>query len=177
ETADAVTLLHELRERNVEVVIARMSGPVAQADMNAEALYYAPMVVVAAKTNPWTRRRKIKLAELVKERWTLLPQGSLTWSLFVEAFRAKGLEPPPATVTTRSLHLRTSLLATGRFLTVLPRYILNDSGKHPSLKVVPVELRDIQGSIAIITLKNRTLSPLARLFIEHTRVVAKQIAG
>src|SRR5262249_3348959 len=70
ETADAVTLLHELRERNVEVVIARMSGPVAQADMNAEALYYAPMVVVAAKTNPWTRRREIKLAEVGKETWT-----------------------------------------------------------------------------------------------------------
>src|SRR5262249_48370198 len=147
ETADAVTLLRELRDRKVEVVIARMSGPVAEADMNAETLYYTPMVVVAANTNPWTRRRKIKLADLVKEPWTLLSQDTLTWSLFVEAFRAKGLEPPRATVTTRSLYLRTSLLATGRFLTVLPRYILNDRGRHPSLKAVPVELRDIQGSI------------------------------
>jgi len=29
----------------------------------------------------------------------------------------------------------------------------------------------------IITLKNRTLSPLARLFIERTRAVAKQIGS
>jgi hypothetical protein len=33
-----------------------------------------------------------------------------------------------------------------------------------------------QEAVAIMTLKNRTLSPVARLFIEHTREVARPLA-
>jgi hypothetical protein len=45
--------------------------------------------------------------------------------------------------------------------------------KHPDLKVLPVDLRLPREPIGIVTLKNRTLSPTARLFIELAREVAK----
>lgn len=176
ETADAGTLCRELSRRNVELVIARIFGPFAQENMTAEILYDDPLVVVASKANAWTRRNKIELSDLANERWTTLPQDSLSWSLVVDAFRASGLEPPRARVMTRSLHLRNRLLATGRFLAVLSQSALRFAGKHPPLKVLPVELPSTRGTTGIITLKNRTLSPLARLFIEHTRAVAKEIA-
>ena len=176
ETADATTLYGELRKRNVELVIARTFGPVAE-DMTAEILYDDPLVVVASKAHPWTRRHKIKLSDLANEHWAMLPQESLSWSLLVDAFRASGLEPPRARVMTRSLHLRNRLLATGRFLAVLSQSALRFASKHPPLKVLPVELPMTRGATGIITLKNRTLSPLARLFIERTRAVAKQIAS
>jgi DNA-binding transcriptional LysR family regulator len=74
-----------------------------------------------------------------------------------------------------SLPLHYHLLATGRFLTMLPLSMLR-FGKHLPLKLLPVEIPKTPYPIAIITLKNRTLSPLAQLFIECVREVAKPLA-
>jgi hypothetical protein len=60
---------------------------------------------------------------------------------------------------------------------MLSGYTLMLPGKHPWLKTLPVELANARGTIAIITLKNRTLSPLAELFIKTARVVAKPLAS
>jgi DNA-binding transcriptional LysR family regulator len=48
--------------------------------------------------------------------------------------------------------------------------------KYPLLKALPVKLPDVQRRVAILTLKNRTLSPLAELFIKTAREVAKRLA-
>jgi DNA-binding transcriptional LysR family regulator len=133
-------------------------------------------VVVAGSQSPWARRRKIELAELVNEAWTLLPSESVADAVFVEAFRANGLEPPRTTVITPSLNLRNTLLATGRFLTVLPRFALMLPDKQP-FKVLPVEFPNSARNTAILTLRNRTLSPLAEIFIETLRVIVKPIAN
>jgi DNA-binding transcriptional LysR family regulator len=69
-----------------------------------------------------------------------------------------------------------SLLATGRFLTIFPTSVLRFSTKRLELKVLPVELPPARVPIGIVTLKNRTLSPVAGVFIEHTREVAKPMA-
>ena len=72
--------------------------------------------------------------------------------------------------------LRLGLLATGRFLTILLTSLLRFSNSHPEIKVLPVELPMARIPIGIITLKNRTLSPTTRLFIEHAREVARPLA-
>jgi hypothetical protein len=48
--------------------------------------------------------------------------------------------------------------------------------KHLEIKVLPVELQHPRLPIGIVTLKNRTLSPIAQLFIENARAVAKPLA-
>ena len=94
----------------------------------------------------------------------------------MEAFRASGLDYPRATVFTIPAEVRISLLATGRFLTIFPTSVLRFPTKRPELKVLPVELPIARVPIGIVTLKNRTLSPVAQLFIEHAREVAKPLA-
>ena len=87
-----------------------------------------------------------------------------------------GLKPPSATVYADPINMRIKLATTGRLLAVVPSSILRFPAKHPSLKVLPVELPTMHRPIGIITLKNRTLSPLAQLFIEHARDVTKPLA-
>ena len=48
--------------------------------------------------------------------------------------------------------------------------------KHESLAVLPVELPTTSRKVGIITLKNRTLSPLAQLFADIARDLAKPLA-
>jgi len=172
---DSASIYRELGERNVDVVIARRHGPFPDQHAEFEMLYDDPYVVVAGARNPWARRRQIELAELVNELWTLPPSDSLVGAVVVEAFRAAGLEYPRATVVTFPHAVRNSLLATGRFLTVIPRSVLRYPAKHPGLKMLPVELPITGGPIGILTLQNRTLSPVAQLFIDCAREVARPL--
>jgi DNA-binding transcriptional LysR family regulator len=76
--------------------------PVSEQHMNAEILYDDPFVVAAGAQNPWCRRRRIRLADLMNEPWTLPPPDSLTgrssWRLFAPVgsiFPARRSSPLP----------------------------------------------------------------------------------
>ena len=174
-TGPVLSIYRDLTERRVELVITRIAKFADRDNMVVENLFNDDIVTVAAMRNPWTRRRRIELAELVNEPWTLPSHDTGIGAFAIDAFRARGLEPPRATVITYSMHLRNELLATGRFLTMVSGYTLRLPGRHASLKALPVELDHARGTIAIITLKNRTLSPLAELFIKTTRAVVKPL--
>jgi DNA-binding transcriptional LysR family regulator len=174
-TAAGPPLYRDLVERNVELAISLVPGAEAGTDIVVENLFDDDFVIVAGSQSPWAHRRKIELAELVNEAWTLLPSDSVASAVVVEAFRARGLEPPRTKVVTPSLNLRNRLLETGRFLTVLPRFALLLPSKHPSLKALPVEFANAPRTTAILTLRNRTLSPLGELFIETARVIVKPL--
>jgi DNA-binding transcriptional LysR family regulator len=170
------TLHRELNERNVDLLIVRRFGPVADERLDFEFLFDDSYVVTAGTQNQWVRRRRIELAELANESWVLPPQRSVIGAIVTEAFRASGLDYPRVTVVTDSPHMRISLLATGRFVTIFPASALRLPARRSELKVLPVELPMARRPNGIVTLKNRTLSPVARLFIDCAREVAKPLA-
>ena len=177
ELGDAASLQQrELPQRKVEFAIARMLAPAAEPEMAAEVLFHERVFIAAGPGNKWAGRRKIALADLVDEPWMLAPPEMADGSPLVQAFRAQKLPVPQATVMALSLPLRNGLLATGRFLTVVPGSVLEFGAERTLLKALPVELPNWQLPVAIITLKNRTLSPVAQLFIETARAVAKPLA-
>jgi hypothetical protein len=94
----------------------------------------------------------------------------------VEAYDAIGLQLPEALIVSTSLHLRNSPLATGRFVTVVPGSVLRFLPKYLGLDVLPVRLPRSTVPIAIVTLKNRTLSPIVQLFIDYACGLAKPLA-
>jgi len=175
-TAQPATLeFRELRERKVDLLLGRISLPLVDDDVDVEILFEDRLFVVTGSRNRWTRRQRIDLAELMSERWLLLPANNVLSSLIAQAFEARGLDPPRECVSA-DVHTRLHLLTTGRFLTFVPDSLLQFVAKRWSLKALPVDL-SIQGpSLGIITLRNRTVSPVVQLFIESAREVAKSIA-
>jgi DNA-binding transcriptional LysR family regulator len=172
-TGPAATLIRKLTERNVELVITRSTEAVANEQTYVGDLFEDNVVVVGGAQSPWTRRRRIKLDELVNEPWVLPADDSAVGAIIREAFRAHGLAPPAATVVMESANIRCSLAARGRFLTVIPEFLLTLPGRDPLLKALPVELSGTRRMMRIISSKNRTLSPLAELFIHSMRALAK----
>jgi DNA-binding transcriptional LysR family regulator len=167
-------LSRELRERNVEVILGRMAMPPSEADLKHEVLFDERQLVVAGVRNPWSRRRSIRLAELVDERWILPSADSAGGAQAAKTFRACGLEVPHAAVFSTSTQLYDALASSGQFLAMLPASVLWFGSKRSSLKVLPVKLPEIPWPIGTITLKDRTISPVAKLFIDCAREIAKQ---
>jgi DNA-binding transcriptional LysR family regulator len=112
----------------------------------------------------------------VNESWVLPPPSSVIGSIVMAAFRASGLDYPRVTVVTDSPHMRISLLETGRFVTAFPASVLRFPARRSELKILPVEMPMARQPNGIVTLKNRTLSPVAQLFIDCAREVARSLA-
>ena len=176
-TGDLSTLLIEVAARNVEFAISRLFDEVAITDMQTEVLFHDPFVILAAINNPWLRRRGFKLRDLLGEPWVVPPYDTVQGRQNVAAFRASGVEPPRPTVTTLSLNLRNTLLATGRFLTILPSFTLKLAGKDSPFRALPLELPGTRRAVGVVRLANRSLSPLGELFLDQVRSVTKPLAA
>ena len=168
-------IYQELSERKFDFLIQRTYGPAVEHPFDFEFLFEDTFVVVAGAQNPLVRRRRIALADLMNEPWTLAPTESGLGQFTAEAFRSCGFDHPRTTVICPTPEVRLSMLATGRFLSIFPTSSLRFSAQRAELKVLPVELPMARVPNGIITLKNRALSPVARLFIEHAREVAKPL--
>jgi len=171
-----ITELHrELIERHVDVLVAQRLGPIADERLDFDFVFDDSLVVAAGAQDPWARRRKVALAELANESWTLPPPTSVVGSIVMEAFRASGLDYPRTTAFVIPTEVRINLLKTGHYLTILAGFALRFPAR-PEIKVLPVELPLPPVPVGIVTLKNRTLSPVVRLFIDAAHEVAKPLA-
>jgi DNA-binding transcriptional LysR family regulator len=174
-TADNVTARRALEERRVDLMIAHLIEPVVEERLSTEILFYEPHVVVAGSKNPLLRNRKLRLKDLINEPWMLPPRDSPFGSVVLAAFRAEGLDVPRAVITSL-LPVRSTLLSTGRFLSMVPRIVADIAPDVPAFKRLPLALPTTRRPIGIVTVKNRSLSPAAELFLDHARKFASAVA-
>lgn len=174
--ADPKTLRErDLRGRNVEVAIMRTTAAETGEDFEARILFQDRLWVVAGMEHPLARRRKISLSDLVNEHWCLPPSDHPVGSLVAQAFRKSGLEPPKRSVTVASAQCTSNVVAQCQFLGVLGSMFLRFNPPSVRLKVL-AELPIPISSHSVVTLKDRTLSPIAQLFIDCARKVIKPMA-
>jgi DNA-binding transcriptional LysR family regulator len=166
-----------LRNRKAELVLGRLATTMTEPDLIAEPLFDEPMVVAAGSESRWAKRRNLTLADLIGEPWVFASPGSLARSLQDEVFRKSGLEIPSASVLTVSLHLFTRLIETGRWLGLVPASVMRFGAKRLRIKVLPVKTLSPPAPVGLITIKDRTLTPLAERFIDYTRKIAKSDTG
>ena len=168
-----------LRERKYDCLLqrARFFEEPAIEELNVETLFDDTLVVAAGASSPWARRRKIELAELIDEPWIFGAPDTWHHAWVEEMFRAQGLTAPRPRITTVSIGLRARLLAAGPYLTTLLTSVMQRMrADHYAVTALPVGL---PGSTAarIVTLKNRTLSPVVERFLICVREVAASLAG
>ncbi len=165
----------ELRERSIDLLVGRMFLQFAEDDLEFDSLFDDLLVIVSGRQSRLARSRRLKLTELAGEQWILLPSDSLPGASFADVFRAAGAEMPRGPLTTLSVHLTLQLVATGRFIAMLPSSVLRFGGRHWPVKILPVTLPVQPRPVAITRLKNRTLSPVAQAFIDCAKVVVRAI--
>jgi DNA-binding transcriptional LysR family regulator len=172
--ADSTTLLNrDLRGRRIELALVPLLSSAVGEDLETTVLFQDHLRVVVGTNSPWAHRRRITLADLVDEPWCVArsPLGSQ----MSDVFPASGLAKPRIAVTTTTAHLLFQLLETGRFVGHFGDGLLYFFAKRFAVKKLPIELPLAPFTIAIITLKNRTISPVAQLFIDCAREVAKPL--
>jgi DNA-binding transcriptional LysR family regulator len=173
--SDPPTLCRMVRERQIDLAILRTSGSIYSKDLQSDALFEEPLFIIAGLDNPWSRRRKIDLEDLLDEPWTLPELDNVASALIADGFRSAGIVPPTPQVVSDSMAVRTRLVETGRFLTFLPGSTLYFGAGRLRVKVLPVSLSMKAPPTEIITLKNRTPNAIARLFVAELHAVSEPL--
>jgi DNA-binding transcriptional LysR family regulator len=169
-------LEQELGERKVDLLVTRRLETFERGHFDFEPLFDDVEAVVTGKQNRLARRRKVDLAELVNERWTLPRVIDAYVGLAAEAaFRAYGLPQPRTVVLSDSPHVRMTLLATGNFVSIFPKFAVRFPAMRPGLQILPVKLPLIRPAAGVVTLRNRVLRAPVQLFIDTAREVANQL--
>ena len=162
--SDTTTLVRDLRERTLDIAITRWTAEAVADDLAAEVLFKAPLAVLADRRHPLVNRKKLALADTMQEAWTLSPPDSFLGRVVVDVFRRRKLELPATVVTTLSIHMRLNLLASGRFLTMLPLRMVRQRANKAWLRALNIDFPDSAGPIALITVSKRRVSGALKLF-------------
>ena len=159
-TGHVETLHRELSERNVDFLIVRRFGPIADERLDFEFLFDDSICRRGGCANPWVRRRKIALAELAKRSVGAASAGKRDCvGRNGKPFAPAGSIIPARLWSPNSSEVRTSLLATGRFVTIFPASALRFPAQRPEIKVLPVQLPMARLPNGIVTLKNPHAQP------------------
>jgi len=174
--AERALVFQVLREREADLVLGRPAAEEAGGDLEFDALYEEKLLVVAGLSHPLSkRRRRIGPAELARQDWILPTADTAVGRRMESLFRGMGIPVPPAVVSSMSIHVTCSLLDTGRFVSVLPGSVLAFSPLRSSLCVLPVKVPQTSGPVGITKLKQRSLTPVAKLFVDEARKIAEQL--
>ncbi len=172
----AAAVVPYLRERRVDLVVTRLASSELEPDIAAEPLYNERMLVVAGKDSAWSRRRRLSWQELLDAPWILSPVEVTRESPFTEALSNLGASLPSNLILSTSLNLRVGLLPTGRFVTLMPYSVLRFGSLRTLVSHLPFELPLWRLPVAVFSLRHRTLSPAALMFVKEIRALARQMA-
>jgi DNA-binding transcriptional LysR family regulator len=177
EQAILAEQLSGLRDRKYDFTVARLAKPLTagEDDLNLEVLLNDRMVLTAGPQSRWASRRRIDLAELVNEPWILPPPETWNYARLEEAFRARQLPMPKPSVVTISQQLRVQLMTSGQYIVPFQKFSLRLLPDRCPIKILPVDLPSPEAPIALITLKNRSLTPAVELFIDYVREATKSL--
>jgi DNA-binding transcriptional LysR family regulator len=163
--------LRQVRDRRVDFLLGSVTKGFAQEDLELEVLYNDRPFIVSGSNNRWAPRHKIELKDLLEEPWLLPGEGFLP-----EVFQSHGLPLPKSGVTSYSVYHRLLLLSTNRFIGILPGSVLRFSPAAQAwLSILPVNFAPETWPVAIVKLKDRTISPTVQTFIGCVRDVARPL--
>lgn len=163
--------LPQLRDRTLDLAVLRVFwAPPHPTDLQVEELVEDETVVVVGAGSVLARKRTIELADLTRVDWVLPPPYTTNSIVVMDAFQARKLPPPNVAFVTFSVALRASLLSTGRYVSVMPKTLMEAEGNRMKLKILPIRLAPRKWPIVLVTLRGRTLRPATQRFIELLRM-------
>jgi DNA-binding transcriptional LysR family regulator len=174
--SDNDVMIPALRNGELDVIVNNLR-PTPLEGLIQEQLYDDQFIVFASANHRLTRQKRVTLADLVQERWTLSEHTLVSQQRLNRAFQDKGLPPPRVALETRSVRLRLLSLATSDLLDYTSKNVFQQAAERFGLKELPVKELQWTRPYGVIYRKDAYLSPAARRFIEILKGTAKEIAA
>jgi DNA-binding transcriptional LysR family regulator len=136
-----------------------------------ERLFDDVFVVCSAADHPLAQRRRVTMADLSGELWTLSGPSVRNVQHVFRTFQASHLPPPRVAIEARPLRLRLQICASSRLLSFNARRALPLVAPRFRLKELPVEELKWRRAVGVICRKDSYVAPIARRLIDLLRTV------
>jgi len=141
-----------------------------------ERLFDDVFVVCASVDHRLAKRKRLSMAELAPERWTLSAPAVLNVQHVHRVFQASGLPAPQVAIEARPLRLRLQICASTNLLSFNARRTLQLCAPRFRLKELPVDELKWRRAVGVIYRNGSYISPAARRLIRLLRTVASRPA-
>lgn len=170
-------MVAKLLDGQLDIVVGRILDPENAAGLAFEALAEEPHSLIARAGHPLSRRRKLRVEDLVDHAWVLPPAESILRERINAMFLQRGLPLPARIVETSSVPMITNLLRCNDMLVALPEDVVRPYCSAGMLQVLPIELNVRMDAFGIITRRGHALSRDAEEALHALREAARAVYG
>ncbi|MCW5653898.1 LysR family transcriptional regulator [Hydrogenophaga sp.] len=177
ETDTSRALIEGLMSAQYDFVIARVRDATLQPELLFEPLIAEPICVVVRKGHPYTRRRKLVMADIVTLPWILPPPKSDLRIRFDAVCVQQGLPLPPSLIETLSVPVMMGMLQMSDALVLLPDEFARPYCKTGLFSILSIDLGVRSDNVGILTRRHRPRSPQAERALAVFRRTATRLYG
>lgn len=175
EEGDLAALVPRLRGGEIDLIVGRLEPAHASADLETEALYNEPMVVVARPDHPLARRRKVAWSDLASQAWVVPPPWASMRRKLEQTFLRHRLEQPRDLVEAVSFLSIVSLVRERPAVAFLAQSVARAFAREKLVQVLAIEFRQPMPPVGIIRLRGARRPPSAEQLADCLRRVARGI--
>jgi DNA-binding transcriptional LysR family regulator len=159
----------------LDLLIGRLPDRLDDPNFTHEVLYEEPMDIVVRAGHPLARTKKLRLKDVVAERWIWPPARTTVRRELEEFFRRENLSLPQNVVVSGSLVTNRRLVLEADLIGVFSRGLVREDEEAGLMVVLPLMLPTARRPIAITYRSDRALTPAAQLLCECLRDTVKEM--
>ncbi len=157
------TLIPELRAGRLDLIVGRMPLGPLDPDLMHQPLLDDPVVIVAAGSHPLAQRRRVKWKELEGHAWIVPTASAPMYRRLLSVLASHGVRTPANTVESVVIAANVALLQSCAMLGLLPRSLAQHYEEAGALRILPLTLGGIMGSVCMTWLRVGEDTPAATL--------------
>ncbi len=172
---NSTVLARELLASRLDLILARVPDEFDRRDFETEMIGVEQALAVVRYGHPLLARAPVGLPDLVDYEWVMQPRGSPIRRAVDDLFLAAGFEPPRCLVTTTSITFSLMMAARSDVIAVVAQGAAKFAADGPAasgLAILPTDFAVTVQPYSLITVRDRPLSPAARVVYEVIREYA-----
>ncbi|GAB6143511.1 selenium metabolism-associated LysR family transcriptional regulator [Desulfocicer niacini] len=168
-TRDSAEIIEKVVNGEVELGIVGAKANIAQ--IHQEKLSGDDMRLIVPADHPWTEQKSIHYTQLPGEPFLAREEGSGTWEAITQSMKRVGIHPDQLNIVARLGN--TTAVVQGILnhagISILSPIAVADELQQQRLFAIKIEGVDLTRHFFMTTHGKRTISPLAKLFIQFIK--------
>ncbi|PKA39472.1 LysR family transcriptional regulator [Rhizobium sullae] len=171
----SLELLRQLENGLLDIAVGRTSVSNSPEQYESAIVRDETLAVVANVNHPAAHRKRVELVDLSESRWIVYTANMPMRRLLEREFQQAGIHFPRHLLETRSAFTTLSLIQKDTsFVALLSSDVASFCTSFGLATILPLQLLSRSEPYEVMTLKNATLSSVARRFLEDLSLDRKQ---